>query len=59
MAGADPFGKEVLEETSDTVKIIAMFSIGYDKIDIETAIKLGMVATNSLGCMSAKSLNWF
>jgi D-3-phosphoglycerate dehydrogenase len=53
LAGGDFFCKEVLQKISNTVKIIARFGTGYDKIDMEAATKLGIAVTNTPGRMSS------
>lgn len=53
LAGGDPFPKEALEKISSTVKIIARFGTGYNKIDMEAATKLGIAVTNTPGRMSS------
>jgi D-3-phosphoglycerate dehydrogenase len=53
LAGGDRFNREVLEAISATVKIIARFGVGYDRIDIHAARQLGIVVTNTPGRMSS------
>ena len=46
IAGLDPFTQRVLEN-SKKLKIIARRGIGYDKIDLETCRRKGIVVTNT------------
>ena len=52
IAGGQEFDSEVLHALPN-LKIIARFGIGYEKIDITLATKLGIAVTNTPGCMSA------
>ena len=42
----DQNGRELMEKLPDSVKIVATFSVGYEHMDLETAKKRGIVATN-------------
>jgi len=44
---ADPGGQKVMEGLPDSIKIVATFSVGYEHMDLETAKKRGIVATNT------------
>ncbi len=43
---------EVIEELSDSLKMICRCGIGYDQIDIDTATKKGICVTNTAGSMN-------
>ena len=45
--GGNKFDADVFSKISNTVKIIASYSVGYNNIDIDAATKKGIVVTNT------------
>lgn len=48
----DKIDKEVLDSSGKNLKIISNYAVGYDNIDIETAVSLGIIVTNTPGVAS-------
>ena len=44
---SDKFKEETISQLSETVKIIATFSVGYEHVDLESAKKRGITVTNT------------
>ena len=45
--GGNKFDSDIFSKISNTVKIIASYSVGYNNIDIDAATKKGIVVTNT------------
>ena len=54
LAGGDPFNAEVLEALKGSLKMIARFGVGTDKIDLAKATALGIPVTNTPGMLSGQ-----
>jgi len=54
IAGGDGYNRHVLTELAKagTLKIIARFGVGFDKVDLEAASEFGIAVTNTTGTMS-------
>jgi len=49
IAGGEPYTEAVLSALSENLRVISRFGIGYEKIDVEAATKLGIAVTNTPG----------
>ena len=49
IAGSEPYTEAVLSVLAENLRVISRFGIGYEKIDVETATKLGIAVTNTPG----------
>lgn len=49
IAGLDDVTARVIEKASPRLKVISRYGVGYDKIDIQTAGRQGIVVTNTPG----------
>ncbi len=52
IAGMEPYSQRVLEALQGSLKIIARHGIGYDRVDVAYAEKLGICCCNTPGAMS-------
>lgn len=52
IAMSEPYSSRLLEELKDNLKIIIRHGIGYDRVDIQYAQKLGICCCNTPGAMS-------
>lgn len=52
IAGAEPYSARVLDALKDSLKIIVRHGIGYDRVDVKYAEKLGICCCNTPGTMS-------
>ena len=54
IAGGDTYSQNILRSLKEKgkIKIIARFGVGYDKIDMDEASRLGIAITNTTGTMS-------
>ena len=49
IAGGEHYTEAVLSALSENLRVISRFGIGYEKIDVEAATKLGIAVTNTPG----------
>lgn len=52
IAGGESWNENVLRTLSNTVKIVARYGAGFDKVDLVAAAKLGIAVTNTPGKMN-------
>lgn len=46
-AGGDPFNASLFQQLPDSVKIVATYSVGYEHVDVDAAIKRGVAVSNT------------
>lgn len=49
IAGGELWNKDAISGVKDKMKMITRFGVGYDKVDIDTATKLGIAVSNTPG----------
>lgn len=49
LAGEDNFSSEVLEALAPQTKVISRYGVGFDRVDLDAAARLGIVVTNTPG----------
>lgn len=52
IAGMEHWNNSVMEVLAGDLKIIARYGIGYDRVDLEAAARLGIAVTNTPGVLS-------
>jgi glyoxylate reductase len=49
---ADPVGGGVLERLAPPLRVVSLFAVGYDNVDLDAAERLGVTVTNTPGVLS-------